>query len=332
MRCRHGMKNESTASLFGCVALLSLFTHSLEVPLRAQDRIFELRRYGTVFAPPPCPRSGSGEQTAKYKDYVIRTIDTGSYGCLEVRKAGVVVYKQSDAQVYGIGNNIGGLSGKGVPVIPIGADITGGGVPEAIVWAWSGGAHCCYTFQILELGKQFLEVAEISADHSGEAHFEDLRHDGKYEFVGEDWAFAYWHAGFAQSPAPKVVLRPEGMRALQSTPEGTFDSYLYKLSFDLMERPAPTAAEFDSLARRVKEASDWEYGGVPPVLRGSMLDLIYTGHPPLAWKLLEQSWPKEKPGKSGFIGAFCDRLRQSRYWADLSQLLTYPHAPPDCLW
>jgi len=326
------MKSVPTSSLFGCIALLSLFTFAPATPLRGQDRIYELTRQRGVLAPAPCPRSGSGQQMAKYKDYIIRTVDTGSYGCLEVRKAGVVVYKQSDAQVYGIGNNIGGRSLKGVPVIPIGADITGGGIPEAIVWSSSGGAHCCYTFQILQLGKQFSEVAEIPADHSETAHFEDLRHDGKYEFVGGDWAFAYWHTGFVQSPAPRVVLRPEGMRALQSTPEGVVDSYLYRLSFDLMKKPAPTPSAFHSLVRELKDASEWQQGSVPPRLWGAMLDLIYTGHPPLAWKLLDQSWPEEKPGKSGFIGAFCDRLGQSRYWADLSPILSESHAPPDCLW
>ena len=324
MRVRHAVKNVSTTSLFGFIALFSLFTHALPVPLCAQDRIFELKRYGAVSAPPPCPQSGSGEQMAEYKDYVIRTIDTGTYGCLEVRKAGVVVYKESDALWYGIGNKIGGRSIDGVPAIPIGTDITGGGIPEAIVWSWSGGAHCCYTFQILELGKQFAQVAEIGADHSEGAHFEDLGHDGKYEFVGEDWAFAYWHASFARSPAPAVVLRPDE--------KGVLNYYLYHLAFDLMKRPAPTTTEFDSLARKVKEANDWEYGGVPPELWGEMLDLIYTGHAALAWKLLDQTWPKAKPGKNGFIGAFCDRLSESRYWADLSTLLSESQPPPDCLW
>jgi hypothetical protein len=318
------MKRVHTASLIVCIALLPLFAFALDVPLRAQDRAFELRRYGPVFAPPPCPRSGSGEQMAKYEDYVIRTIDTGSYGCLEVRKAGVVVYKQSDALWYGIGNNIGGMNPGRVPAIPVGADITGGGIPEAIVWSWSGGMHCCYTFKILELGKQFAEVAEISADHSERTHFEDLRHDGKYEFVGYDSAFAYWHASFTYSPAPAVVLRPDE--------KGALNYYLYHLAFDLMKRPPPTAIEFDSLVNKVKEASAWEHGGAPPELWGKMLDLIYTGHPPLTWKLLDQSWPSDKPGKGGFIGAFCDRLRESRYWGDLSPLLSESHAPPDCLW
>jgi len=156
MRFRHRVKNIPTTSLFGFIALLSLFTHALEVPLRAQDRIFELKRYGTGIAPPPCPRSGSGEQNTKYKDYVLRTIQTDGSGCLEVRKAGVVVYRKSDALWYGIGDSIGGRSIDGVPGIPVGADITGGGIPEAIVWSWSGGMHCCLRIHDTGTGQTIL--------------------------------------------------------------------------------------------------------------------------------------------------------------------------------
>lgn len=180
------MNSALTTPLFDCIALLSLFTFALAAPLRAQDHTFELRRYGAVFAPPPCPQSGSDQHTAKYQDYAIRTIRTDSHGCLEVLKAGVVVYQESNAPEYGIGNSITGERPDVVPTIPIGANITGSGMPEAIVWSWSGGTHCCYTFQILQLGKQFSTVAVIYADHSEGAHFADLRHDGKYEFVGDD--------------------------------------------------------------------------------------------------------------------------------------------------
>lgn len=326
------MNTVPSTSLFGCITLLSLFSFACAAPLCARDRTSELRRYATVSAPPPCPQRGSGQDIVKYHDYVMRMIRTDRKGCIEVRKGGIVVYQESDARWYGIGNKIDDENLEGVPALPIGTDITGGGIPEAVVWSWSGGAHCCYTFHVLQLGKHFLEVAEISADHSEGAYFADLRHDGKYEFVGNDWAFAWWHASFARSPAPRVVLRPEGMRLLQSAPERVSDYYLYHLSFDLMKRPGPTPIEFDSLVRKVKGASDWKQGGVPPELWGAMLNLIYTGHAPLAWKLLDQSWPNEKPGKSGFIGAFCDRLGESRYWSDLAPVLKGSHSPPDCLW
>jgi hypothetical protein len=76
----------------------------------------------------------------------------------------------------------------------VGTDITGAGKPNAIVSDWSGGAHCCFTLRIFELGKQFKEIAKIEAGHSDGAKFVDLDHDGFYEFEGNDWAFAYWES------------------------------------------------------------------------------------------------------------------------------------------
>lgn len=272
---------------------------------------------------PPCPASGSDEHTASYRDFLIRTIRTnvmGEYpGCLEVRKAGVVVYRESRADRYGIGN---GAGGPGVPVISIGTDVTGGGIPDAIVWSWSGGAHCCLKFQVLQLGKRLSDVADIDAEDSVDAHFADLKHDGHYEFVGRDWNFAYWNASFIESPAPEIILKPVALG-----PAGTY--YLYSLDLGLMRRPAPTAAAFGSVARELR-AAKWQEYGVPPQLWGGMLNLLYTGHPGLAWKLLDESWPEGRPGREGFLGAFCDQLAHSQYFDDFRTQLK--DAPADCTW
>jgi hypothetical protein len=323
------MKSPPKKSCLGFIALLLLAPFAHASPLGLPAGVEQL---GPLTPPPACPQDGFDQQTAKFQDYVIRTIRTDGLGCLEVRKADTVVLQQSDAVAYGIGNSIYGEGQEGIPDIPIGTDVTGGRIPEVIVWSWSGGAHCCFKFHVLQLGKQLLPVAEIDAEESDGAHFADVNHDGKYEFIGADWAFAYWHASFAQSPAPSIILRPHGSRTHKLTPEDVSDSYTYHLAFDLMERPAPTTAEFESLVQELKGKIDWRQGRVPPELWGAMLDFIYTGHPPLAWKLLDQSWPTGKLGKGGFTGAFCDQLRQSHYWGDLEEVVQDSHAPADCLW
>ncbi len=240
-----------------------------------------------------------------------------------MRKAGVLVHGETHAMKYHIGNNINGENLKGFPPIPeikAGTDITGNGIPNVIVSAWSGGAHCCFSFIVLELGKTFKVAARINAKHSDLAHFEDINHDGKFVFVGNDWTFAYWRTSFMQSPAPRVILRPE-----------RYDngSVAYNLALDLMQKPAPTDKRFESAVQEVRGDDAWRSGGVPPRLWGEMLDFIYAGNPTLAWKLLDQSWPKEKAGKGGFLGAFCDRLESSEYWhGDISNRLK--DSPPDC--
>jgi hypothetical protein len=59
-----------------------------------------------------------------------------------------------------------------------------------------------------------------------------------------------------------------------------------------------------------------------------MLDLIYTGHSDLGWKLFDGAWPAQRAGKDKFLGDFCTQLRTSPYWADLKKGI--PSAPPAC--
>ena len=44
-----------------------------------------------------------------------------------------------------------------------------------------------------------------------------------------------------------------------------------------------------------------------------MLDLIYTGHEPLAWQYFDMAWPAKKPGKEKFKADFKEALAESYY-------------------
>jgi hypothetical protein len=197
--------------------------------------------------------------------------------------------------------------------IPVGTDITGAGKPNALVAEWSGGAHCCFTLHIFELGEEFEEIASIEAGHSDGASVSDLNHDGFYEFDGYDWAFAYWRTSFMSSPAPHIVLKYR---------EGRF-----RLAFDLMKTPNPSLREFAELVEGVRSDDEWHSKptqadcemdcGVPVSLWDNMLNLMFTGHTDLAWRLLEGSWPSKQEGKPVFVEEFCKQLSSSLYWADL---------------
>lgn len=122
-----------------------------------------------------CPTDGSDESKVVVNGYVVRTIRTDILGCLEVRKNGVVVYQESEDAGYYIGKNIEGT--HGIPAIKLGTNVMGGQTPQVLIGSWSGGAHCCYSFRILELGKEFRVAAKLKADDSGGAHFEDVHKD-----------------------------------------------------------------------------------------------------------------------------------------------------------
>jgi hypothetical protein len=225
---------------------------------------------------------------------------------VQIMKFGEVVYSLTSAN-FKIGNNFWG----GTP-IPIGTDITGGGKPNAIVSDWSGGAHCCFTLHIFELGKKFKEIGKIEARDGDGDNFVELNHDGSYEFVGHDWEFGYWKTSFADSPAPQIILKYRGGK--------------FRLALDLMKAPTPTPQQLRDLIKSVQSDDKWSSSlakdcsqecGIPPVLWTKMLDLIYGGNAQSAWKLFKESWPKELEGKHNFAKEFCKQLHRSTYWREL---------------
>jgi hypothetical protein len=195
-----------------------------------------------------------------------------------------------------------------------GTDITGHGRPNMIVTNWSGGAHCCFSHFIFELQPKLTLLAEIDDADGGDAHFATLDGDRQYYFVGKDWTFAYWDASFTESPAPAVVLR--------LVDDGRAGSY--RLAMDKMERAAPSSREWDKAVYEAQAAfaERNSFGdGIGSVLWSNMLNLVYTNHSDLAWKLMDDAWPAQRPGKEKFISDFCSQLKTSPYWPDLGATL-----------
>jgi len=256
----------------------------------------------------PCPQGRSQTDEVRFGEYLIRTYRWPEpEGCLQILRRGRVVCSLESTD-FKIGGNVESRAS-----IPVGTDVTGTGKPDVVVAEWSGGAHCCFTLHVFELGEKFRTIAQIHAGHSDAATLSDLNHDGFYEFDGNDWTFAYWGTSFNSSPAPRIILKYR---------EGRF-----RLALDLMKTPNPSSEDFTALVQSVRSSDEWlspatlgecdEDCGVPVALWKNMLDLMYGGHAHLAWRLLDESWPSEKKGKSAFVGQFCKQLHSSHYWPDL---------------
>jgi hypothetical protein len=255
----------------------------------------------------PCPLGRNLTEEVKYGEYTIRTYRyPDPEGCLRISKGGKLVFSRMGGKFL-IGRTFDHNSS-----VPVGTDLTGTGKPDAIVTEYSLGAHCCFTVRVFELDGQFEQIAKIEAGHSDGAKFVDLDHDGIYEFEGNDWAFAYWRTSFKYSPAPRIVLKYR---------EGRF-----RLAYDLMKKPGPSPEEFAALVRDVKSDEEWTAAapldcdmdcGVPVALWKNMLDLMYTGHPDLAWRLFDNSWRPTRKDKPAFVKDFCQQLSGSQYWSDL---------------
>jgi len=117
-------------------------------------------------------------QEKKFGDYTIRIYgdpnDEGSEGSLEILKLGTRVYASQHASFQ--------IDGTGAP---IGADVTGAGMPDLVVKEYSGGAHCCTSFEVFELGGSFHKVANIEQGDCDGGKFQ-RQNDSGYLFYGCD--------------------------------------------------------------------------------------------------------------------------------------------------
>lgn len=258
-----------------------------------------------------CPRHSKLDDEQRFADFVIRTYVTEDLeGCIQVLRNNRIVFSKHTLGKPILGNDInkGGSSGDFHPtVIPLGTDITGLGKPDLIVGEWSGGAHCCYAFYIIELDDRPREIAAIRTGDSDYAHFEDVDHDGIYEFISWDFVFGYWHTSFNGSPAPRIILRRKGTA--------------YVLALDLMYQPPPSLTQLNKTEAEVRNA-EWKNGYPPPLLWGKMLDLIYTGHPDLAGSFLDAAWAAKYAGKKQFQKEFCQQLAKSSYFSELRRTIS----------
>lgn len=297
--------------------MLAAITIAAPVLLRAQGTIdpysevcdwLNLKEAATV----------AGFDFHAYKD-----IESGK-ACLEILRGsrdGVVLYRKTAESFgeYTLGQKAN--AEYKIPKIEDGTDITGRGRPDMIVTTWSGGAHCCFVHMIFELKPELKVVARLDDGDGDLAHFADLDGDGHYYYKGNDWTFAYWDASFADSPAPAVVLR-----FVEDGHGGR-----YQIALDKMRSPEPTAEQWKKATSEASDAFAENSGfgeGIGSKLWSNMLNLIYTGHSKLAWKLFDKTWPAQKKGKDKFLSGFCLQLKTSPYWVDLEK--TVEGAPPAC--
>ena len=197
-------------------------------------------------------------------------------------------------------------------LVTMGADITGDGQPDLVVSEWSGGANCCLTLHIFEIGRRLRKIGAIDAAYGDTGpHFVKLKDPGLQVQV-YDWTFANWHSDFASSPAPRVIL--------------SYQRGAYRIAPDLMSTAAPDMKDVAAKIGQIRDATkslragSWPGADIPPLLWGTMLDLIYSGHRLLAWQVVDMAWPKQIGGKETFVDDFIAQMKKSPYWKTVAAL------------
>jgi hypothetical protein len=121
-----------------------------------------------------------------------------------------------------------------------GTDINGDGLPDLIVSAWSGGAHCCYSTAAYSVGEDVKPILVLETGNCGPGEFEDLDGNGTREFITCDDRWAYIYCSFADSPFPRVIYSYDASRG----------SYV-------LETPRFASRYRDQLATVLDEAQIW---------------------------------------------------------------------------
>jgi hypothetical protein len=131
---------------------------------------------------------------------------------LTIAQSGTVLYDQP-VSATGCGSSCapGAVGTKASAVHVIDLDHTG--QPNVVLDLFTGGAHCCSIEQVFTFdpGTNTYVKAEHNFGDPG-ARIEDLKHDGHFEFVTADDAFAYAFTDFAASGLPLQILTFSGGR------------------------------------------------------------------------------------------------------------------------
>jgi len=259
-----------------------------------------------------CSDSAATVAIQSFQDFSIRTYreqGAGAYGsgkCIQVSRRGNVLYRGYSDGGFTLLNSSDdtrmiGFSGfkPALHPLPVGTDVTGLGKPELLIMDWSGGNHCCFMFDVLELSDNVRLVLSVDAQIPS-AYFADLRKDGQFELVSKDLSFDFWHGGRFQGTP--IILR--------------FRDGRYILALDLMRKPLPSDEAFRKIRAGVR-SGEWSGDYPPSVLTDAMLDLIFTGHPKDAWTLASNSWVSGHVSKESYLQDFCKQLALNPYYSQL---------------
>ncbi|CAM4285948.1 hypothetical protein [Deinococcus marmoris] len=171
-------------------------------------------------------------------------------------------------------------------------DVTGDGVPEAMLAQFSGGAHCCFTHTLYSLSNPPRRILNVFSADTDALIPQQLDGKGPLELLGGDWRFAYAYGlPFADSPAlwriyseiggqyvdhsrayPGVLLRDVGQPAAAARPGQALYDYASLLAAG---QPGRAQTYLDGLPALYR---DWlvNYG---PDIRQNLSDYGMSGWP-----------------------------------------------------
>lgn len=196
--------------------------------------------------------------------------------------------------------------------------ITGAAEPNIVVTSWSGGAHCCYTYNILELNNDLKTLATLPTRGS-QIEFISNGPNAPYDLVLYDTIFDYFYASFADSVSPKIYLK--------------WNSNKFAFNHNKMSKNY-SSLEFKKLLTQA-EKDIAKTQNLISVLKPSV-DLLYSGNIELTQKFIHKIFNKynfDNLSEKEFMNNLLCRLSHSTFADSIlevnKQQLKFPSNCPD---
>jgi hypothetical protein len=202
------------------------------------------------------------------------------------------------------------VSGQQVSITSLHLPADASPAPQLVISSYSGGAHCCFAYDIVSLGKNFAADAIDSADSP--ISLMGLGDGDPPDITYFDMAFAYWNTSFAQSPAGQVRLTWDKDRyrlvdAGAGTEPQPSDAVLAAWQAEMTAAIKALPSPYVSIA---DQNNGKEGPQLDPVIWSHLIDLIYAGYAEMAVDLFNKAWPNEIPGKDLFWKDFVTQMQQ----------------------
>ena len=188
--------------------------------------------------------------------------------------------------------------------------ITSDAEKDLVVEAFSGGAHCCFSIQIVTLTDTVHVSPSLDLRDAGAALFA-LPGGKRFGFRSADEAYAYRWASFASSPAPEILLRYDIDKG-------------FSVAIDLMRKAAMTSDQLHHAAAKMRvDKAAWSAEKDSPAAEylRTVTDMIYSGDLKDAITYAKAAWPEGRPGRKDFTDDLTQcALPSSPWWSAIAEL------------
>jgi hypothetical protein len=197
----------------------------------------------------------------------------------------------------------------GVKIDPItGRDVNGDGFPDAVLASFSGGAHCCWTYFIVSLGKNPGLVAKI--ENSSTASFKSLAENGKIQILIRDGTFdEAFGLGHPFSPFPLLIVRLNGSQFEDVGPQ-FWSIYKNEIQQARAKLKSPDLDQFLHSSPTAIHDDD-NYLATETHILQIALSYLYAGRPKESRATLSTLWPPVDQNETWeqMLNGYCKGLR-----------------------